>query len=64
MMSCMRFTSFDSQRLQVGEATKSPVCNEAHAVVSNVELVQHAEADEAGLLQPGQVVGGEVAVEQ
>lgn len=50
------------QHLQAGEATKSSVCDKAHTVVSNVELVQQAEAHKAGLLQSGQVVGGEVAV--
>ena len=55
---------FHLQRLQVGEATESSICDEAHAVVSDVELVQQAEAHEAGLLQPGQMVGGEVAVER
>lgn len=53
---------FNSQHLQVGEAAKSPVRDEAHAVVSNVELVQQAEAYEAGFLQSGQMVGREVAV--
>ena len=52
---------FNSQHLQVGEATKSSVCDEAHAVVPDVQLVQHAEAHEAGFLQSGQVVGGQVA---
>lgn len=58
---CRIFES-NSQHLQVGEATESSVCNKAHTVVSNVELVQQAEAYEAGFLQSGQVVGGEVAV--
>lgn len=52
----------DLQRLQAGEAAESSVRDKAHAVVSNVELVQQAEAHEAGLLESGQVVGGEVAV--
>lgn len=52
----------DLQHLQAGEAAESSVCDKAHTVVSNVELVQQAEAHEAGLLKSGQVVGGEVAV--
>lgn len=60
----MNSTEFNLQHLQVGEATESSVCNEAHTVVSNVELVQQAEAYEAGLLQSGQMVGREVAVGQ
>lgn len=54
----------NSQHLQAGEAAKSSVRDEAHAVVSDVEFVKQAEAYEAGLLQSGQVVGGEVAVER
>lgn len=55
------FCILNSQHLQVGEASKSSVCDKAHTVVPNVELVQQAEAHEAGFLQSGQVVGGEVA---
>lgn len=49
------------QHLQVGEAAEGPVGDEADAVASDVELLEQAEAGEAGLLQPGQMVGGEVA---
>ena len=52
------------QQVQGGEAPEGSVCDEAHAVVPDVELVQQAEAHEAGLLQSGQMVGGEVAVGQ
>lgn len=44
---------FNSQRLQVGEATKSSICDEAHAIVPDVELVQQVEANKAGFLQSG-----------
>lgn len=57
-------SQFNSQHLQVGEAAKSSVCNEADAVVSDLELVKDAEAYEAGFLQSGQMVEGEVAAAQ
>lgn len=44
---------FNLQHLQVGEAAKGPVGDEADAVASDVELLQQAEAGEAGLLQSG-----------
>lgn len=50
------------QQLQAGETTESSVCNEAHTVVSHMELVQQAKASKTGLLQSGQAVGGEVTV--
>lgn len=53
---------FNLQRLQVGEATEGPVCDEADTVASDMELLEQAEAGEAGLLQPGKMVGGQVAV--
>lgn len=53
---------FNLQRLQVGEAAEGPVSDEADTVASDVELLEQAEAREAGLLQPGEMVGGEVAV--
>lgn len=43
---------------------EGPVGHEADAVVAHVELLEQAEAGEAGLLQPGQVVGREVAERQ
>lgn len=49
------------QHLQVGQASEGPVGDEADAVASDMELLEQAEAGEAGLLQSGQVVGGEVA---
>lgn len=60
----MKLLHLNSQHLQVGQATKSSICNKAHTVVSDVELVQQAEAYEAGFLQSGQMIGWEVAVGQ
>lgn len=57
-------SEFNSQRLQVGEATESSVCDKADAVVSNVELLEQAEAYKAGFLQSGEMIGGEVAVKE
>ena len=64
MVFCVRFFKFNSQHLQVGEATESSVCDEAHAVVSDVELIQQTEPHETGFFQSGQMVGGEVPVGQ
>lgn len=47
--------------MQVGEAAEGPVGDEADAVASDMELLEQAEAGETGLLQSGQMVGGEVA---
>lgn len=47
--------------MQVGEAAEGAVCDEADPVASHVQLLEQAEAGEAGLLQPGQMVGGQVA---
>lgn len=55
---------FNLQHLQVGEAAESSISNEANAVVSDVQLIQEAEAYETGFLQSGKMVGRKVAVEQ
>lgn len=55
-------SEYNLQHLQVGETTESSISDKAHAVVSNVKPVKHAKICESRFVQPGQVIGGQVAM--
>ncbi len=54
----------NSQRLQVGEASKRSVSDETDAVVSDVELLEDAESNETAFLQTAQLVPAQIADRQ
>lgn len=58
------FPEFNSQRLQVGEASKRSVGDETDAVVSDVELLEDTESNETGFLQTGQLVPVQITDKQ